>query len=86
MLQITEPVSSKKCGRIIRYGYERAFCCQFFAQPPGYAQPQYFFFLQLKLFFYILKKEFALIFRIKYSISGSTLNEGLTTSTTFIPC
>jgi hypothetical protein len=30
-LQITEPVSSGKCGKMISYGFKWAFCYQFFA-------------------------------------------------------
>jgi hypothetical protein len=30
-LQMTEPVSSGKCGKIITYGFEWAFCYHFFA-------------------------------------------------------
>jgi hypothetical protein len=31
-LQITESVSSGKCGKIISYGFEWAFCYQLFAE------------------------------------------------------
>jgi hypothetical protein len=66
-LQITKPVSSVKCGKIITYGFEWAFRYQLFAACAPLNWISHIFLLKpLKLFFCDLKSKFPLILKIKY--------------------
>jgi hypothetical protein len=66
-LQITKPVSSGKCGKIIPYGFKWAFRYQFFAAGAPLNCISYIFWLKpLKQVFGDLKSKFPLILKIKY--------------------
>jgi hypothetical protein len=66
-LQITKPFSSRKCGKMITYGFEWAFRYQFFAVDAPLNWISHIFWLKLlKLVFCILKSKFPLILKIKY--------------------
>jgi hypothetical protein len=85
LLQITEPVSSGKCGKNISYECEWAFRCQFFAAEAPCKLISYIFWLKpLKLVFSNLKSKFPGNIRIQYQ--RSMLKEGLFKFLTFDPC
>jgi hypothetical protein len=66
-LQITEPDSSGKCGKIISYKSEWAFRYHFFAAGAPLNWISHIFYLKLlKPFFCNLKSKFTLILKIKY--------------------
>ncbi len=66
-LQITDLVSSSKCGKIISYKSEWAFCYQFFAAGAPLNWISHIFWLKLlKPFFCDLKSKFPIILKIKY--------------------
>jgi hypothetical protein len=66
-LQITEPVSSKKCGKIISYNSEWAFGYQLFAAGAPLNWISHIFWLKpLKPVFCDLKSKFPLNLKIKY--------------------
>jgi hypothetical protein len=66
-LQITEPVSSGKCGKIITFGFEWALRYQFFAAAAPLNWISHIFWLKpLKPVFWDLKRKFPLILKIKY--------------------
>jgi hypothetical protein len=67
LLQIKEPVSSRKCGKIIGYKSEWAFRYQFFAAGAPLNWISHIFLLkQLKPVLCDLKSKFPLILKIKY--------------------
>jgi hypothetical protein len=68
-LQITKPVSSGKCGKIITYEFEWAFRYQFFAggAPFNWISHKFFFLAKdAETIFFDLKSKFPLILKIKY--------------------
>jgi hypothetical protein len=85
LLKITEPVSSGKCGKIISYKSEWAFCYQFFAAGAPLNWISHIFWLKpLKPVFCDLKSNFTLI--LKENTSGSMGMEDLSIDITYDPC
>jgi hypothetical protein len=67
-LQITKPVYSGKCGKIITYGFEWAFCYQFFAAGTPLNWIRHIFWLKpLKLVFLRFKEQVPFNFKNKIS-------------------
>jgi hypothetical protein len=67
-LEITEPVSSRKCGKIISYKSERAFRYQFFAAGAPLNWISHIFWLKpLELVFLRFKEQVPLNFKNKIS-------------------
>jgi predicted nucleic acid-binding Zn ribbon protein len=66
-LQITEPVSSEECRKIVSYEREWAFRYQFFAaEAPSIFISHIFWLKPLKLFFCNLKSKLPLKLKVKY--------------------
>jgi hypothetical protein len=67
-LQITEPVSSRKCGKIISHEYEWAFRYQFFAAGTLWILISHKFWLRpLEYFFLQFKKQVSFKYKNKIS-------------------
>jgi hypothetical protein len=84
-LQITELVSSGKCGEIFSHKCEWAFCYQFFSAGALQIGSSLIFWLKpLKPMFCYLKSKFPLYLKIKHQLFNA--NGGLLTDTIFDPC